>query len=246
MESKLKKMVVGSTAILCCVIVVLCGLWCNHHSGTLPCARVNIVVQDSVERQFVGVKEIVNYLDSCGLYPQGKVLSTVDCQTLEQSLKKHEMLRTACCYKTAYNGVCMVVDQRVPVMIVFTDDSCGYYVDMERTIMPMRSKVNVRVPVFRGAVNENSAKAEYYDFAQWLSKDAYWSKKIHEVHVLAPNDLILTQTDDNATILLGSLDDYASKLDKMRVFYEKGADIVDYSQYKAYDVRYSRQVVGKK
>lgn len=246
MNRNAKEILLGFAAIICCGLVALGGLWCSTHSGASPCVNMRVVVQDSMLRQFVDASEIVNYLDSSGLHPKGKVLATVDCHVLEQKVLQHDRVRTACCYKTAFDEVCLELTQRVPVLVVVLTDSSSYYVDEDRKVMPYHEKVQVEVPVFRGLVSEADAKASYYDFALWLKENAYWDEKIDEIRVETPNHLVLTQVGDSAFIILGGINGYADKLERLHRFYTKVTEPLALPKYKGYDVRYDGQVVGIK
>ena len=79
----------------------------------------------------------------------------------------------------------------------------------------------------------------------WLSQEEYWGKRIQQVHVINPTYLVLLQENDSAKILLGELDGYESKLAKLHALYTKGFERIGYPNYKEYDLRFAKQVVGR-
>ena len=245
MKRMVKKIVLLSVAILCCVAVVWGGAWCSAQRDSSPCTEVHIVVRDSMERQWVDANELENYLQRHHVYPLGLMMEQIDCHAIEQCLLGHEMVRKVECFKSPFGHVHVEVTQRIPVLSVVANDGC-YYVDSDRRIMPIRRQMNVDVPVFRGAVSQRAAAEEYFDFVVWLSDSRYWKSRIHDIHVLNPKSLILKQEGIDAKIILGSLDGYVEKLSKLQKLYTKGFDKIGYPECKEYDLRFEGQVVSRK
>ena len=58
MNRIVKQILLLSVACICCGAVVLGGIWCSTQSDSSPCTEVCIVIEDSLERQFVDVNEL--------------------------------------------------------------------------------------------------------------------------------------------------------------------------------------------
>ena len=245
MKSMVKKILLTVFVVVCCGAVLVGGVWSSAQKDDSPCTAVQIVVRDSMERQFVQVDELEGYLKRYRLYPQGLLMNQIDCQAIEQCLQAHDMVRNAECYKSPLGVVRVEVTQRVPVLCVMTAEGC-YYVDSDREVMPARKSVDVDLPVFRGTVSERAAKEEYYDFVEWLQGNYYWRELISDVYVQHPRYLLLTQRGQKAKIVLGALDGYADKLARLRKLYTHGLDEIEHPDYREYDLRFEGQVVGRK
>ena len=245
MKSMVKKILLTVFVVVCCGAVLVGGVWSSAQKDDSPCTAVQIVVRDSMERQFVQVDELEGSLKRYRLYPQGLLMNQIDCQAIEQCLQAHDMVRNAECYKSPLGVVRVEVTQRVPVLCVMTAEDC-YYVDSDREVMPARKSVDVDLPVFRGAVSERAAKEEYYDFVEWLQGNHYWRELISDVYVQHPRYLLLTQRGQKAKIVLGALDGYADKLARLRKLYTHGLDEIEHPDYREYDLRFEGQVVGRK
>ena len=167
--NKVTKVLLTVVTTVCCVAVLVGGIWCSRQTDTSLCTQVDVVVEDSVSRQYVDAMELEGYLKARGCYALTKAMSEVDCHMIEQALLKHEMIRTASCYKTPFGAVRIRVTQRVPVLCVKTAEG-NYLVDADRRVMPYRSGMKLDVPVFTGAISKCAATEEYYDFVQWLKQ----------------------------------------------------------------------------
>ena len=239
-----KKMLVLACAILLSIATWVVGAWASKQPTDAVCQRLEILLCDSAQHQFVSVDELQRTLQRRALLPVGKRWDEVSCQEIEQCLLQHDMIRTAECYKTSTGDVCVRLTQRVPMLYVTTAEGC-YYVDTDRRVMPVRSSIEVSVPIFKGNVSQRAATEEYFDFVCWLQDDSYWSQRITQVHVRNPKQHVLKQRHVEGDILLGDLQGYEQKMERLRKLYVKGFDKIGYKSYKEYDLRYQGQVVGR-
>lgn len=245
MSHKARNILFAIIAAIGGVYGLVAGIWTSHLPADAPCAQVYITVEDSTERQFVTARDLETYLSRAGLDMQGKPMDEIDCAAVEQCLLSHDLIRTAECYKSPQNDVYVEVTQRVPVLYVVANDGC-YFVDSDRKIMPLRASVKADVPTLEGAVSRRAATQEYYDFAQWLSRDKYWGPRISRVQVSSPRNVVLVQRNMAARVQLGALDGYERKMRKLEKLYTQAGNIIEDIPYKEYDLRFTGQVVGRK
>ena len=242
---KIKTIIAGGSAFVVVAAMFAIAIWASHQPKNLPCSQVKVEIVDSLDRRFVEKKELRQLLYREGLLPEGKAIDEVSCHAIECCLLKHEMIRTAECYKLSSGGVCVKVTQRVPVLYVIGGEG-NYYVDDDRQIMPVRSSIDAQVPVFKGSVGKRAATEEYYDFAKWLTGDRYWKSRIKHVHVHNTKHLVLAQHEVKGDIILGELEGYEKKMDRLQKLYTKGFDKIGYTDYREYDLRFDGQVVGRR
>ena len=240
-----KKIFLSVIVVVCCGTVLVGGVWCSTQRDQSACTEVRLVLKDSLERRFVDVDELAGYLKQHRYYPLNSVMAEIDCRAIEACLKKHDMVREVECYKSPFGCVNIVVEQRVPKLHVVRNDDC-YYVDTDRRVMPSRKQIEVEVPVFKGAVSERAAREEYFDFVDWLNGNRYWRTRICDVYVSNPKHIVLAQKGENTRIVLGELDGYSKKLNKLQKLYTKGFTQIGYPDVKEYDLRFTGQVVGRK
>ena len=113
-----KKILILIAAVVCCLAVVIGGVWCSAQCGSSLCDEVFVVVEDSTKRQFVDAEELIYFLDSKGFYPLGDSMCLVDCHAIEACLEEHEMVRSAECYKSPFGKVNISLQQRVPMPVI--------------------------------------------------------------------------------------------------------------------------------
>lgn len=246
MTPKVRSILFSVCAAIIITYVVAAVVWVSIQPNEQPCQHVYLQITDSTERQFVSSAELRNNINTAGLSPIGQPMEHISCQSIEQRLMTHTMVRTAQCYKSPYNDIYIRITQRVPVLYVASNDG-SYYVDSDRKVMPISSTIHVSVPTFEGAISQRAATHEYYDFAQWLTDNRYWETRIARVQVKTPKDIVLIQQNPYARIVLGTLDSYPEKMDKLRKLYTDGFERMNQPlrQYTEYDLRYNGQVVAR-
>lgn len=203
---------------------------------------VDIIVRDSIERQFVTEGELRHYLVTTGAYPRRETVNTVALQRMEQMLRSHPMIRRAECYATAEGRVRAVVSQRVPLLRVETPTE-HYFVDTDRRIMPAWERVNTAVWTARGDISRQLAENELADLAVWLDGERRWRESVERLEVNNRDEVTLRMTD-GLMVRLGRTDDYRLKMAKLALFLDN--PFPDVPEYGEVDLRYRGQVVARK
>ena len=122
----------------------------------------------------------------------------------------------------------------------------NYYVDSDRRRMPVRSTTAAYVPVVTGRVPLRFAAGELYDFVQWMEDDPYWRAQIEQINVISPQRIELIPRVGSGVVVLGSLDNYAGKLRKLKKLYQDGFSSFGWNDYAEVDLRFRGQVVCRK
>jgi cell division protein FtsQ len=224
--------------------VAWAAVWSYERANTHTCPTLDITITDFAKRQYVTASELVTLLKKNGLYPVGKTASTIETQQIENFIRNHPMVRKAECYILPDGTVCVRLSQRIPVLRVVTGDM-SYFVDTDRTKMPVRESVTTPVLVATGNIGERMACNELADLVLWLEENSYWKEKIQSIHVVHPKMVYLIQRPDGTHIILGEISGFRQKLGKLRTLYDKGFDEIGWQTYQELDLRYAGQVIGR-
>lgn len=242
--NRVKTIILVVIATICCVALLVGGILCSRRVDVSSCEKVQVVIEDSLSRKYVSVQELEDYLIANGCYGLGQAMDQIDCYAVEQLLLKHEMIRTADCYKTAYSALRINVTQRVPVF-AFKIGEQLHLVDTDRRIMPCRCGMDTNLILLTGVINEQTIRNEYFDFVSWLLEDSYWNERIQNIHVQDPRNVILTEKGQSYRILLGTLEEYPSKLKRLHDLYANAFEQIGYPECKELDLRFNGQVVER-
>jgi cell division protein FtsQ len=210
------------------------------------CSHFEIVSGDSEGLSLIGTGEIEKLIDLKGLNPYGKPLKDVNTYEIEKTIATNAMIKSAKVFVTGNGGIRVVIKSRQPVLRVFTDAGTSYYIDKDGEKTPLSKNFTADLPLATGAVKEEFAKKELCDFALFLKNDKFWDSQIEQIVVLPNNELKLIPAVGNHIILLGKLENYKAKLDKLKTFYRKGLPATGWNRYSAINLKYDKQVVGTK
>ena len=113
--------------------------------------RLEVIVQDSLERRFVTREDIESWLDGEYRAYAGLPLDSVDLDRIEKIVCGHSAVRDCESWLTDDGILHVSLSQRQPV-VRFQDGQNGYYADADGFLFPLQSRGSVHVPVVDGAL----------------------------------------------------------------------------------------------
>jgi cell division protein FtsQ len=208
------------------------------------CHKLEIVFLDSTKIQLISQKDIAQILEENNLNPIGKTIKFVSTESIEQVLHKNPMIKVAECYKTPSGIVNIRISQRIPKFRVVGLGS--YYIDVDRKAMPVSPNYSAYVPVVSGNVTVSLVTGKIFDFVTYLEKNPFWNAQIEQIYVRDDKRIELIPRVGEAVIMLGTLDNFEAKLEKLHRLYVKGFNVIGWNRYKVIDLQYKGQVVCNK
>ncbi|MCQ2193364.1 MAG: cell division protein FtsQ/DivIB [Paludibacteraceae bacterium] len=209
------------------------------------CRSVFVEIRDSSMLRFITEREVIRLLEREEMSPVGSTMKDVKLDKLELMLKKQPRIKRAECFKTPNGNVGIVILQREPVLRVISGGR-SYYVDSEGAVMPESHGFTAYVPVASGHVSETLAKNELYDFAMFLRKHKFWNAQVEQIYVEANGEIELVPRVGDQVILLGSLENYEYKLEKLLSVYKNGFSRTGWNKYRMVNLKFDNQVVCTK
>ena len=241
MNKTLKIVLISIGATVACAYIAGAIVFFPDHKQEQVCRNLEINIADSASRQFLTNSDLRKILRNDGLMPENKPYNEIKTQAVEDAALEVEVIKEAQCYKNNSGTISLNVRQREPQLRVIGAEN--YYVDADRKIMPATYKTACRVPVVTGRVTREMAQNEMFDFAMWLDDHSFWSAQIEQINVLQNKEVELIPRVGGHVILLGQLQDYERKLEKLQVFYDECFSKVGWLPYKEVDLRFAGQVV---
>jgi len=208
------------------------------------CKRLDIELVDSTKVQLITQKDIAQILEESNLNPIGKTIKYIHTEDIERLLYKNPMIKVAECYKTPSGIVNIRIQQRIPKFRVVGLGS--YYIDINRKQMPVSQNYAAYVPVVSGKVTVSMAAGRIFDFVTFLEENPFWNAQIEQIVVRDDRKIELIPRVGDAVIMLGTLDNFKTKLGKLQKLYLKGFNVIGWNRYKVIDLQYKDQVVCNK
>lgn len=210
------------------------------------CSHFEIVSDDDTDSNLVDIEDIEKYVDSKGLNPYGKPIKDINTYEIEKAIVTNQMVKSAEVFVTSNGGIRAVVKNRKPILRVINNSGASYYIDKDGEKVPLSRNFVADLPLATGAVKEDFAKNELREFALFLKKDDFWDSQVGQIVVLSNNELKLIPCIGNHEIILGEIDNYKEKLDKLKTFYKKGLSETGWNRYSIINLKYDKQVVCTK
>ncbi len=242
----LRRILLSIILLLIIIYLVIAVTGLNRKPVGLVCHDIELIIKDTVNVGFINKKEVTELLDKKGLNPIGKPIEQVHCKALEQELKKHPLIDHVECYKVPSGKVFIEVSQRIPVLRIMSADGSDYYLDNKGTIMPPDAKCVAHLAIVTGNVEKSYAMRILYKFGVFLQQNPFWNAQIEQINVLPDKNIELVPRVGDHIIYLGKIDDFESKLERIKTFYEKGLNLVGWNKYSVINVEFNNQIICTK
>jgi cell division protein FtsQ len=199
---------------------------------------------DSSNVHLITQADIAQILEQNDLNPLGKTIKYIRTESIEEILHKNPMIKVAECYKSPNGTVTIRILQRCPKFRVVGFGS--YYIDIDRKPMPVSTNYAAYVPVVSGRVTVSMVTGKMFDFVSYIEDNPFWNAQIEQIFVREDMKIELVPRVGDTIIILGTLDNYQSKLEKLYKLYLKGFNVIGWNKYKFVDLEYKDQIVCSK
>jgi len=243
----MKKYLFVIIALLLAVYITASYFYFSKNNFQKPqvCTDVEIVITDSAYRQFITSAEVQEYLIKNRLWPLNKKFTDINTHSIEKSLQKNEIIDKADVVKKISGTISIVLSQKMPILRIFTTQG-SYYVDVSGRVMPLTQSASIYTPVASGNISKAFATGKLYSFALYLQQNPFWDSQIEQIYVRTETDVEIVPRIGKHRIMLGSLDDYETKLERLRLFYEQAIPRFGWDKYSVINLKYRNQIVCTK
>ena len=242
----IKKILLILAVTLTAAYLVLALTAFNHKPQGVVCQGFRLLIQDSLHAGFITPQEVQTILTGKKLNPVKQPMDDVHTEQLEQCLAQHPLIDQVQCYKTPDGHLNIELTQRIPILRVLSDNGGNYYLDNKGTVMPPLSRCVAHVPVATGPIEKSFAVKELYKFGVFLQKNRFWGAQTEQIVVHKNHTLEIVPRVGNHRIYLGKPEKLEQKLDRVKVFYEKGLNKVGWNKYSRINVEFDNQIICTK
>ncbi len=214
------------------------------------CKKVVINIENNGNTGFVRTENIRNltFIFING-NAEDKRLNELDLSGLEQELQDNSFIDQAEVY-TNINGTLFIdISGKKPLFRVAPVNQTGFYVDDRGRVMPLSSQYTAHVSVISGYINRenfnNGTNSAYFSLMKMIDDDEFLNPLIGQVNVDYKQNITLVPKTGVNIIDLGDEKNLASKLNKIRVFYDKILPTENWESHQKLIVKYKGQIILK-
>lgn len=256
------KIIVGIILIMAYVIAT--GIYVKGKYEKLPCNSISIEIDNAYS--FVSNEVVKKILDDGGMVIDSTVkFSEINFAEIERLVNENVYVEETEAYGDFRGNVFVKIKQRAPMLRVMTEDTASFYLDAHKKVMPLCNYYSADVMVLSGHIRSNnfysSDSVDNYNvnndgnslniddickFVNYLQTDELWNNQIAQVYVTSSNEVELVPRVGNHIILLGGLDGYETKMNKLEAMYNEGFAITDWNAYSVINLKFKDQVICKR
>lgn len=248
------------------VYLVVAASYCSHRNSGRVCSGLNIVVTDSAKLGFVTPETVRGILVSERMRITGVKLDSINLPDVEKVLTAQPYIKNVRVYTSMDDKLNIEVEQRNPVARIQSENGYRFYLTEDAYVFPLASSTFIDVPIitgvpqfpfgtdFAGMVampdNQEKKSLENYrflhnliNFVRFLKQDAFWKEQVVQINVISGNEVELIPRVGKGVILLGSLDEYPEKLEKLYKFYQRGLAYEGWNKYAYINLKVKDQVI---
>ena len=171
----------------------------------------------------------------------------INLKLVEQFVQNNKMIETAEIFKEINGEIGAIITQRIPVLRV-SNGLDSYYYDDKGKKMPLSSNFSARVPITTSDLDAENCD-DIIRLANKIKNDAFLQKQIigiNQIEGFNPNQFELKTRIGNQTVIFGDLKKMDSKMNNLKVFYQKVMADGTINNYKTINLKFNNQVVCAK
>jgi cell division protein FtsQ len=208
---------------------------------------------------FLGKSDIVRLLKaSTKGNIKGQQKASFNLLQMENLLKENVWIKDAQLYFDTKDVLHVKVKERAPIARIFTVGGKSFYIDEEEQAMQLSDKRSAKVPVFTGFPDKKMRKDKdsllLHDVKQtaaFINSHPFWASQVTQIDMAQSEadgswEFDMVPVIGNHIVNLGNGENIEQKFNRLFIFYKQVLSRTGFDKYKAIDVRYSGQVVGRK
>lgn len=186
---------------------------------------------------------------------KGQPKSSFNLQRMERLLEDNQWVKEAQLYFDNKDVLHVSVTEHEPIARLFTTKGNSFYLDENGQLMGLSDKLSASLPVFTGfpdkkilTEKDSALRQDVIKTATFISTHPFWSSQVAQIDIAdAPTtDFDMVPVVGNHIVKLGNGDNIEDKFNRLYTFYKQVLSKSGLDRYKAIDVRFAGQVIGRK
>lgn len=102
------------------------------------------------------------------------------------------------------------------------------------------------LPVVTGHVTSQYVKTNLLQFGQFIQDDEFWDSMIEQINITEDGAVEIVPRIGDHIVYLGKPELLEEKLERLRIFYEKGLNKIGWNKYTRINLEFSNQIICTK
>lgn len=193
---------------------------------------------------------------------EGQKIKSLNLKQIEKEVGRISYLQTYDAYVNINGNVSIKGSPRKAILRVYNQSGQHFYLGADTVIMPLSSKHSLRLILANGALPKLSQSyfngsdndtlnlpaiyKKIYILAAKIQEDEFLDALIDQIYVKPDHEFELIPKAGIGYIELGDIENIDAKLKRLKNFYIKGNEKINWALYKSINLKYENQVVCTK
>ena len=222
----------------------------------LKCKKITINVNKSDENYFINKQDISAIIQFGGDSLLNKYVNKINVKRLEKLIEANKYIFKAEVFIDLNGELFVNVQQRKPLLRIFTADQHSFYLDENGLKMPLSPNYSAKVLSANGNIEEiyggiydsvkNPLLNDLFELTKFIKANEFWDAQIEQIFIEENKDITLIPRVGNQKILFGSIENRDEKFEKLFLFYTKAMSKVGWDTYSIINLKFKNQIVATK
>ena len=193
-----------------------------------------------------GVKQMFrNYL---GYDLEMSAIRDLNLMDMEAMLEADDRIKGAEVYIDNKDRLYIKIDQRVPILRIFSKVNTTYYLDIDGNQIPAYRGATIRVPVASGNIEDYDPKLlgekkesrlkDVYKLAKYIHEDEFLAALIEQIDVQENGEVMMVPKVGRQKLDFGLVENMEERFEKLKVLYKGGMEQVGWRKYDVLTLKY--------
>ncbi len=217
---------------------------------------IAVIINSPENHRFLVKKDIYFMIrDHYNNELKGKAVTQLSMDSLEHQFTQNPFVENVEVYNNIKGQLFINVDQRNPVLRVFTENNESFYLDEDGQKMPTSYQYTARVHTARGSIPDKTANIEQdtskilsdlYKLVNFIKDDQFLNSLIGEIQVSSDKEVTLIPRIGKQEIILGEVEELDYRFRNLKAFYRKVLPKKGWYHYKSISLKFEDQIIAKK
>ena len=237
-------------------VLVVAVVFVKKLTGSTVVKEMLVDIIVDADNQFISEDDVVNMLNEGNIRTIGMLKQEIDLIAIESLVSAHQAVDKADAF-TTHDGLLIIkINQRKPVLRVFDSAGKSFIIDHKGNVMPLFKNYPARLPVATGFIpaistdNTTERHKKLYEsllhIAVAINQDDFLLALVEQLYVKQNGDVELITKMGPESILIGDATDLQGKIERLKLFYEKGIAKTGWNKYSSINIKINNQVICTK
>lgn len=259
----IKRILNISLWVIAVLAVLAFAIYALHLNGETTCDKLEIELTNINDYPLLtSEKELRTELLQNHLPIEGQKLKNLNLKQIEKNISKISYLQEYNAYFNINGNATIIASPRKAIVRVYNKAGQHFYLGSDTVVMPLSTKHSLRLLLANGALpklnsvhfnqSENDIPnlpdiyKKIYILAAKIQEDEFLNALIDQIYVKPNLEFELIPKAGIGFIEFGNIDKADDKLKRLKNFYIKGKEKINWNIYKSINLKYENQVVCTK